>query len=76
MPFDDPPTGDDEPRRIEVQRTECMGGLLDQCSRIGALGTSHVAEMLDRMHGATVADSADPVGATRLDRASRWAGTV
>ena len=54
MSLDDAPTRDDQPRRIEVQRSERVGGLLDQRRGIGPLRPRHVAEMLDRVHGATV----------------------
>ena len=54
MPLDDPTAGNDQSGRVEVQRSQRVRRLLDQRRRIRALGPRDVAEMLDRMHDATV----------------------
>ena len=50
MPFDDPPAGDDEARRIEPETAQRPGGLADQHPLIAARSPGHVTQPFDGMH--------------------------
>ncbi len=63
MTLDDAPTRHHEPGRIHPERPEGVRRLLGERRRIGALGPSHVAKVLDRMHESTVARN-DRLGLT------------
>ena len=54
MAFDDAPRRNHESGRIEVQRTEGVGRLLDQSAGIDAVRPSDVPQVLDRMHATNV----------------------
>ncbi len=72
MPLDDASARHHEAGRIDPERPERVRRLLGERRRIGALGPSHVAKVLDRMHESTVVRN--PV-AWRSDRsvgAASW----
>lgn len=50
MALHDPAARNDEAGRVEMQRTERVGGLLDQRRRVDTVSTSDIAEVFDWMH--------------------------
>ena len=50
MALDDPPTGGDQPARLQPQAAQRRGGLAHQHPLVGTRRPGHISQPLDRVH--------------------------